>query len=111
MPPGILQLRQVMMEEVRYQAYGLTIQSDLALPELSVAEDSPAAPELVIEEAGESIPSVNDDQVYYQVLSANDVTVLWRPAGSIRAIGGKRLAYSRAAEASELLFRLFVINQ
>ena len=92
-----------------YQAYGLTIESPIELPELIVSQESEADVTIRIEKLPDSPLSIDDVPHCYQ-LTTLGMYAYWEGVGTFLLKEGKEIIIEPVAEADEYRLRLFILG-
>ncbi len=108
--PIIQQFRQPVSARHRYQAYGLAVGADTALPELFGSSGSSGC-DVDIKEGSVDLPMCEGDRVAYRPVSAETVIVQWPTVGALTVRNGRSITYERAPGVCPVIFRMFLICQ
>lgn len=97
---------------IRYSAYGLSIESDIPLPELCLSNSNVDHPDVRVVSKELVAGEAPDNRLYYRPSGADRVIILWPGLGLLEALGGQTLNYlPPATDTPRLVWRLFLACQ
>jgi hypothetical protein len=92
-----------------YKAYGLTLKSVLALPELKAGDKTEADVSIRLQQLSNSPLSIETNAHCYQ-LTAEGMYVYWEGVGTFLVKNGKEIIIEPVAEVDEDRLRLFILG-
>ena len=88
-----------LMTSIRYRVFGLTVESEIVLPDLTPADDQSAVPDVVI--ATGAISRTDDSEPIGLSVTPGGAILNIPEAGRYRVTGGNRIQVEPAADATD----------